>query len=52
MEHNPRSWILEGLEPNANRLKMVDGNGRGRHRFEQVASIKEPLATKSVVEGV
>src|SRR6202166_5474033 len=46
-EHNPRSWILEGLEPNANRLKMVDSDARAsRRRWKRLLSIK------SAVEGV
>ena len=51
LEHNPRPWILEGLEPNANRLKMVDGNGRARrHRLKRVTSYKK-RGRRCIVHG-
>jgi len=39
----PRSWILERLEANANRLKMA---------AEQTRPVKESLAIKRAVQGV
>src|SRR3982074_1240877 len=47
--HNPRSWILECLEPNANRLKIVN-DSRGKQSPARVGSYKKS-GRKCIVHG-